>query len=134
MTKELMINRQTVSALRLLSDHLRTVEADFPVSYLTLLLYVEKLNREMGEPPSMIDISRATGMNKNVVSRIVGAMSDRRLGSRKVRDATPAGAREAMGLLAKGADNFDSRVVRVTLTSKGWGLLTRLTSFFDKDT
>lgn len=118
-------------ALIRITDEFRVVEADLPMSYAAVFLYVAQHEATHGEPPSVTDISNNVGLVRQTVSRICQALGDRRMGSRTADEAKAAGSRMALRLLEKTPDPVDLRVTRWGLSSKGKGLLARLLSHIE---
>lgn len=117
-----------VRKLRSIVNELRVIEADLPVSYAAVFLYVAQHELTQGEPPSVTDISHNTGLVSQTISRICLSLGDRRMGNRVVGEAKKKGSRMALRLLQKYPDQVDLRVTRWGLSVKGRGLLTRLLS------
>lgn len=117
---------QSLRSIERFANDLRSIESDFPASYLAVLAYVALHEKRYGEWPNIIDISEAVGILRPSVSRIVLTMSDARRGRSKAGEQRPAGSRKALGLLERKPDPVDLRMVRVHTASKGTALLRRL--------
>ena len=113
-------------AIENVANELRSIEADFPASYLAVLAYVALHERKHKAWPNVADIAEAVGIHRPSMSRTILTMSDRRKGTNKVGEKRPSGARKALGLLERKPDPVDLRMVRVHITEKGRSLLRRL--------
>lgn len=113
-------------SLEIAINELRVIEADFPASYAAVLLYVAQQEKLKGVLPTITEVSDNLGLSRASGSRIILSMSDRRLGQSRAAEERPAGARQALGLLDRIPDAHDLRVMRVRLTPRGRGLVTRL--------
>lgn len=95
-------------------------EGDLPLSYFRVLIAVALLEKTTHEWPSVGDLSRFTGIHKNTLSRVVGALSDRRLGRARAADVHETeGRRPAFHFVERLVDPQDLRLVRVRLTPQG---------------
>lgn len=95
------------------------LEPDVPISYLRILLYIAAHEKTRNEAPAIVDIVNASRTHKNTISRIIGALSDRRVGGQPVRELGKEGRRLAFGLVERMPDPIDRRIVRVRLSEKG---------------
>jgi DNA-binding MarR family transcriptional regulator len=119
---------QELRAIENVANELRSIEADFPASYLAVLAYVALHERRHKEWPNIADIADAVGVHRPSMSRTILTMSDRRKGKNRVDEKRPAGARKALGLLKRVPDPVDLRMMRVHITEKGRSLLRRLSN------
>lgn len=108
-------------------DEFRVIESDLAMSYASVFLYIARHEATEGQAPSIKDISNHVGLVQPTVSRICQALGDRRQGSRRAGEKAVAGSRMALKLLEKQPDPVDQRVTRWGLSTKGRGLLNRLT-------
>jgi DNA-binding MarR family transcriptional regulator len=112
-------------------NELRAIEADLPVSYAAVLVYVARHKAEQGEDPNSADISDHTGIARPSMSRILRSMSNARIGKTRVGEERPKGSRQSLKLVEKLHDPVDLRMIRVRLTAKGEALLSRIGDALD---
>lgn len=121
-----MTSTSSIRSLRRIVNELRAIEPDFPASYAAVLLYIVLHIETRGEEPNVADIANNTGIHSPSVSRILLTLSDRRLGRSALGEKRPAGSRKALGLVSRNPDPVDLRMIRLSLTEKGKGLVSRM--------
>lgn len=122
-----MTSPASIRGLRRIMNELRAIEPDFPASYAAVLLFIAYHVETQGEEPNVADIANNTGIHSPSVSRILLTLSDRRLGRTSLGEKRPAGSRKALGLVSRTPDPVDLRMIRLSLTEKGKGLIARMT-------
>lgn len=121
-----MIETAALRALGSLITEMRVIESDFPASYAAALIYIARHRTERDEWPSQKEVAANVGISTASISRAMQALGDRRVGRSRVSEERPANARKALKLVEQVPDEFDLRKMRVKLTDKGWGLLSRM--------
>jgi DNA-binding MarR family transcriptional regulator len=125
-----MYTPKDLRALTRIADEFRTIEEDFPVSYIAVIAYIARHEQDKKELPCNTDVSAHTGIARPSLSRIIRALSDTRLGSTKPGDERPEGSRPSLKLIEKLDDPVDQRMNRLRLTTKGRALLVRISDVF----
>lgn len=121
-----MCTPKDLRALTRIANEFRTIEEDFPVSYIVVLAYIARHEQEKKELPNNADVAAATGIVRPSVSRIIRSLSNTRLGSSAPGEERPEGARPSLKLVEKLDDPADQRMNRLRLTVKGRALLGRI--------
>lgn len=120
------MDKTALKKLGRIINELRVIEGELPASYAAVLIYVGRHITEHGEEPRLYEVADNVGIIRPSISRIILAMSERRLGGQRIGEERPAGARKALGLLKRIPDPTDLRMVKVGITPKGTGVLNRM--------
>ena len=122
-----MYTPRDLRAISRIADEFRVIEADFPVSYISVLCYIARHEAERAEAPCISDIAHHTGVSRPSLSRVIRSLADSRTGQTRVGEQRPEGSRVSLKLVSREHDPVDHRMVRVRLTPKGRSLLQRVT-------
>ena len=124
---ERRVNR-SAALLRLsrVVDEFRHLEQDFPASYAAVLLCVARHEDDPDGPPIQQQVADELGLSKGTISRIVMSLGDRRKANRPAGAERPSKARAAFGLIERKPDALDLRIMRLVLTPRGRGVVSRL--------
>ncbi len=125
-----MYTPQDLRALSRIANEFRTIEEDFPVSYIAVIAYIARHEADKKDLPNNAEVAAHTGISRPSLSRIIRSLSDSRLGSTKPGDERPDGSRPSLKLVEKLDDPVDHRMNRLRLTPKGRALLVRIADVF----